>query len=130
MQTSETSTSDAFGALLRHHRRAAGFTQAELAERAGLSVRGVSDLERGARRAPYRETVALLADALGLADDERTALLAAARRAVRFPRVSSWPRGAPSLGPAIPAARHYGYHPPRNLPIPPTPLLGRKREVD
>src|SRR5262245_19803229 len=57
-----------FGDLLRRSRLAAGLTQAELAERAGLSVRGINDLERGARRAPHKETVALLADALALQD--------------------------------------------------------------
>jgi len=41
-----------FGALLQWYRTAAGLTQEELAERAGLSRRGVSDLERGSRRAP------------------------------------------------------------------------------
>ena len=45
---------------------AAALSQEELAERAGLSPRGVSDLERGARTAPRLETVRLLADALGL----------------------------------------------------------------
>src|SRR5262249_50078999 len=43
-----------FGELLRRHRRAAGLTQDQLAERAGLSVRGISDLERG-RRPPRRD---------------------------------------------------------------------------
>jgi transcriptional regulator with XRE-family HTH domain len=54
-----------FGAHLRR-RRAAGLTQEGLAERAGLSARGVSDLERGARRAPQRETVRRLARSLRL----------------------------------------------------------------
>jgi hypothetical protein len=43
-----------FGTLLRRHRAAAGLTQQALAQRAGLSVRGLSDLERGARRLPRR----------------------------------------------------------------------------
>jgi predicted ATPase/class 3 adenylate cyclase len=68
-----------FGELLRRHRQVAGLTQAELAERAGLSVRGINDLERGARQHPRKDTVALLADALGLAGAERAALEAAAR---------------------------------------------------
>jgi non-specific serine/threonine protein kinase len=38
-------TETGFGDLLRHYRLAAGLTQEELAERAGLSSRGVSDLE-------------------------------------------------------------------------------------
>jgi transcriptional regulator GlxA family with amidase domain len=36
-----------FGDLLRRHRRAADLTQEELAERANISQRTVSDLERG-----------------------------------------------------------------------------------
>jgi transcriptional regulator with XRE-family HTH domain len=64
-----------FGDLLRRHRLAAGLTQEELAERASLSRRGISDLERGARSHPYRETVRVLADALGLAGGERSAFV-------------------------------------------------------
>lgn len=69
-----------FADLLRHYRSAAGLTQEELAERAGLSVDAISTLERGTRRRPRKDTVALLADALALPDDERTAFAAAARR--------------------------------------------------
>ena len=69
-----------FGDLLRRHRRALALTQEALAERAGVSARAISDLERGARRHPYRETASLLVNALGLTGKERTALLAAARR--------------------------------------------------
>ena len=39
-----------FGTLLRGQRLAVGVTQEQLAELAGLSVRGIQDLERGARR--------------------------------------------------------------------------------
>ena len=53
-----------FGALLRRHRRAAGLSQEELAQRARLSARGISDLERGLRRTPHRDTVEMLAEAL------------------------------------------------------------------
>src|SRR5690348_2304639 len=69
-----------FGALLRRSRLAAGLTQEDLAAQAGLSVRGLSDLERGARLAPRRETVQLLAEALQLSAAERTQLEAAARK--------------------------------------------------
>src|SRR5262249_26869234 len=69
-----------FGDLLRHFRVAAGLTQEELAEHAGLSLRGISDLERGARRAPRKETVQLLAEALHLSAAERSLLEAAARQ--------------------------------------------------
>ncbi len=60
-----------FGTLLRRARRAAGLTQEELAERSSVSVRTVSDLERDVAHTPHRDTVALMADASGLAGDER-----------------------------------------------------------
>ena len=68
-----------FGILLRQHRIAAGLTQSDLAERANLSVRGISDLERNARKAPHPQTVRQLATALGLTDDESTMLVTARR---------------------------------------------------
>ena len=52
-----------FSTLLRSRRLAAGLTQEELAERAGLSVRGIQDLERGARF-PRPETLRRLLAAL------------------------------------------------------------------
>ena len=55
-----------FGDVLRRYRIAAGLTQEALAERAALSARGISDLERAARTHPYPATVRRLAEALGL----------------------------------------------------------------
>jgi predicted ATPase/DNA-binding XRE family transcriptional regulator len=60
----------AFGATLRRHRIAAGLTQEELAERAGLSTRGIQDLERGARRSPHATTIRRLSEALGQLDPD------------------------------------------------------------
>ena len=54
-----------FGESLRRYRIAAGLTQEELAERAGLSTRGIQDLERGARQSPRQATLRRLAAALG-----------------------------------------------------------------
>ncbi|MBV9281078.1 MAG: helix-turn-helix domain-containing protein, partial [Chloroflexi bacterium] len=68
-------------ALLRGYRREAGLTQEELAERAGLSVRAIGNLERGEKHVPRKETVLLLADALGLPPGERERLMAAVQRA-------------------------------------------------
>jgi transcriptional regulator with XRE-family HTH domain len=68
-----------FGALLKHHRGRAGLTQEALAEAARLSVRGLSDLERGVRT-PRASTVQLLATALGLSAEQRGAFEVAARR--------------------------------------------------
>ena len=97
-----------FGTLLRRSRLAAGLTQETLAERARVSAKTVSELERDPARSPRLDTVALLADALGLGSAERASFLAAAR-----------PGAAPHATPvdAPPALRA--------LPRPLTPLFGR-----
>ncbi len=56
----------AFGDLLRERRVTARLSQEQLAERAGLGVRTIRELERGRVRRPHRESVVLLATALGL----------------------------------------------------------------
>ncbi len=61
-----TSATSSFGRLLRRYRLAAGLTQEELAERAHLSARAISDLERGVKALPHHHTVELLAEALEL----------------------------------------------------------------
>lgn len=68
-----------FGALLRLHRLAAGLSQEALAERARMSSNGVGALERGYRRAPRRQTLVLLVDALRLDDHDREQFELAAR---------------------------------------------------
>jgi predicted ATPase/DNA-binding XRE family transcriptional regulator len=71
--------SGSFGAQLKALREAAGFTQEELATIAGLSVHGVSALERGERRRPHVETVRALSAALDLTGAALDALLRSAR---------------------------------------------------
>jgi predicted ATPase/DNA-binding XRE family transcriptional regulator len=80
-----TASHPRFGDLLRQYRIERGLTQEELAERARLSARGISDLERGQRNAPQRETILRLIRSLDLSEDETAALVAAARRAPRCP---------------------------------------------
>jgi tetratricopeptide (TPR) repeat protein/transcriptional regulator with XRE-family HTH domain len=63
-----------FASLLHGYRVAANLTQEELAERSGVSVRAISDLERGAKLRPQRATVEMLADGLELDDADRSAL--------------------------------------------------------
>ncbi len=102
-----------FGETLRTYRVAAVLSQEALAARAGLSLRAVSDLERGARRAPRLETVRLLADALGLGPEARAALLAARGESQAEARATPDSADAPRTA----------------LPLPPTPLIGREPEV-
>jgi tetratricopeptide (TPR) repeat protein/transcriptional regulator with XRE-family HTH domain len=96
-------TSPVFGELLKRYRIAAGMTQEGLAAASGLSPRGISDLERGARKAPRQDTVAQLGAALQLTADERAVLEAVARRArskATFPQdgtLSSEASGPPFL---------------------------------
>ena len=102
-----------FGGELRRLREVAGLTQEELASRAGLSADAVSALERGQRKRPYPHTVRALANALDLSEEGRAALINAA-----------------------PKRAGMAFNPPTGrvaqtvvLPIPPTPLFGRERDV-
>jgi transcriptional regulator with XRE-family HTH domain len=63
--------------LLRRLREQAGLTQAQLAERAGLSERAISDIERGEKR-PRNDTLSRLATALEREASELPELEAAA----------------------------------------------------
>lgn len=83
-----------FGDVLRRVRVAQGLTQEILAERTGLSVRGISDLERGVRSTPRRETILRLIEGLALPGEEQAALWSAARRSPRpraLPGTVRWP---------------------------------------
>ena len=66
-----------FGLLLRQHRVRRALTQERLAELARISPAAVAALEAGRRRAPRLSTVALLCDALGLDEAERSELATA-----------------------------------------------------
>jgi predicted ATPase/transcriptional regulator with XRE-family HTH domain len=116
-----TSRRSPFGQLLRRLRLAAGLSQEDLAERAGLSVRGISSLESGQRTAPRLETVRMLADALALGDDERATLLVTAR-----PEIASI--GSDIALESAPAPTRSAL-PLAPLPVPPTRLVGREADV-
>jgi predicted ATPase/DNA-binding XRE family transcriptional regulator len=96
----------ALGSLLRGHRLRAHLSQVELAHRAGLSVDAVAALERGRRRTPRPYTVRALADALGLDDAQRSALVEAVDGSYAAP---AGPTGA--------------------IPMPPTPIIGRDDDL-
>src|SRR5262245_23381798 len=73
-----TVPSSDFAQTIRGYRVRAGLSQEELAERAGVSTRAVSDMERGLRRNPRPETLRLLADALALEPEGRAHFFASA----------------------------------------------------
>ncbi len=98
-----------FGARLRGYRMARRLTQERLASRAGFSRIYIALLE-GGKRTPPPETVGLLAGALELGDADHAAL-AEAVACLTSPY-------APPDAPAPPPLR-----------LPPTPLVGRERDV-
>jgi predicted ATPase/DNA-binding XRE family transcriptional regulator len=113
-------TPSSFGDQLRAFRQAARLTQEELADRAGLSVNGISSLERGTRTRPYPHTVRALADALSLSPADRDRLFESS--------VTEAPAPAPAPGGAAAGT------PPRisvrPLPVPATELVGRDADLD
>ncbi len=106
-----------FGTLLRRHRLAAGLSQQSLAERARMSIDGISALERGYRKTPQFETVALLAGALALSEEHRREFVAAAQpgavRGNNSVRVGPWPSAKSA-----------------SLPVALTSFVGRDLELD
>ncbi|MFS8101848.1 helix-turn-helix domain-containing protein [Lentzea alba] len=70
-----------FSEFLRFYRRRAVLTQEDLAARTGLSVRTLSDLERGRVQTPQAQTVDLLVTGLALDTAEAAEFVALARSA-------------------------------------------------
>ncbi len=107
---SGVSSFNALGVLIRTFRRAAGWSQEELAARAEIAVRTVGNLERGVLRSAHEETVRRIADALSLAPADRARLDAALRAGKSLPST------------ATDAS-------PFNVPAPLTPLIGRDADL-
>jgi len=109
-----------FKVLLRRYRLEAGLTQEALAARAGVSARNIQELERGANN-PLRDTARRLVNALDLTADDRRRFDAAAppgpRRRDRAATHLVVGRGRLSAD-GLAA-----------LPQPPTPFIGRAREI-
>jgi len=101
------------GLWLRGRRIAAGLTQEDLAERSGVSVRTIADMERGRTRRPYPSSVRALIRALGLPDATGTELVARYRAPADEPA---------SVDPAEPAV-------PRQLPTAVPHFAGRTSEL-
>jgi len=107
----------AFGAMLRRFRLEANLSQELLAERARMSIDAISALERGTRRSPQRQTLALLIEALQIDGTARRDFEAAAARPV-VPR-----QRAGDTPPAPPAVKRN-----HNLPFALTSFIGRTND--
>jgi tetratricopeptide (TPR) repeat protein len=117
-----------FGLRLRDGRRSAGLSQLELARRSGLSIRTISDLERGRTRWPYRDSLYRLADALELTGPARADFLAlAGRRVARTAGGDSSGEARPVVSPG--ARPPTGRVVPRQLPIAVPGFAGRRDEL-
>jgi predicted ATPase/DNA-binding XRE family transcriptional regulator len=107
---------ESFGERLRRYRETAGFSQEQLAARAGLSANAIGALERGERKRPYPDTLRRLAEALGLGEEARDSLSSALRAAAE----ESHPVQA--TGP--------GWSAEPEVPGEPSPIIGRERELE
>jgi predicted ATPase/transcriptional regulator with XRE-family HTH domain len=121
-----TGSARTFGELLLRYRKAAGLTQEELAERASLSARAISDLERGVKHTPRKDTLLLLADALALSPADRVVFENIARLHARalLPARPDPAAAPPPPDPPLPRAGDFQTWPGRA-----TPLIGRTSEL-
>jgi tetratricopeptide (TPR) repeat protein/transcriptional regulator with XRE-family HTH domain len=106
-----------FGDRLRAGRVDANLSQEELAAQSGVSVRAISDLERGRTRWPHPGSVHRLADALRLTGQTRTEFISSASRRL--------PRAAPSKASHV----HGGRVALRQLPPAVLGFAGRSAEL-
>ncbi len=117
-----------FGATLRSLRTRAGHTQEALAQETGLSIEGISALERGHRLNPRRSTVELLATGLGLNEHGRAQLHELARRGHDKAARGSKRVAAPN--PPSPGVGERQWVVPDQLPVPARSLVGREKFVE
>jgi len=107
-----------FSEWLRQQRIQMGLTGKELADRVGCSVVTIRKIEYGERR-PSAQIAELLANSLNIPPGERSTFVKVARGELSADRLSM------ALKPVTASS------PPRtNLPILPTPLIGRQHEVE
>jgi transcriptional regulator with XRE-family HTH domain/tetratricopeptide (TPR) repeat protein len=126
--------SELLGEWLRESRMTAGLTQEALAARSGVSVRTISNLERGVSARPYPRSIRVLAEALGAPAAVTEEMTAQIFRAARAPRsrhraasgiVNGWlPQGADA---GLAAAAQVP--PTRFLPPGVRPFTGRADEL-
>lgn len=105
-----------FGLWLKKRRKALDLTQSALADRVGCSLATIEKIESEERR-PSTQIAELLADALEIPTNERETFLRIARRLKSDVGLASV---SPILSPPVKT----------NVPIPPTPLIGRESELD
>jgi len=127
MQKQPAGAHQAVGDLIRRYREIAGLSQEALAERAGLSPRGLLYLERGLRR-PYPATLRQLADALSLSAAEREALMLANQHGGAAPPATEDAAEPAAVGQAAAPAATPATGPLHNLPASLSSFVGREHD--
>jgi predicted ATPase/transcriptional regulator with XRE-family HTH domain len=111
-----------FGAWIRRRRKALDLTQQELARRISCSLSTIVKIESDQRR-PSRQIAALLAERLSIPENQRELFLKVARGLKPVDQMSLLPiHLEPLLQSSAGKATCI-------LPVPPTPLVGRKHEL-
>ncbi len=113
-----------FGEWLRQSRNELRLTREELARRVGCSVSALRKIEDGERR-PSVQIAELMANCLNIPPAERSTFVKVARGELsvdRLPPVSRLIAGS-NVSPVSTTPR-------TNLPVLPTPMIGRQREVE
>jgi transcriptional regulator with XRE-family HTH domain len=116
---SEYVTMDTFGEWLRRQRTVRGLTREEFAKRVGCSVAMLRKIEDGERR-PSTQIAELIANCLDVPLEQRSTFVRVARGELGMGRL---------LLESNPVVTGHDLSPKTNLPIFPTPLIGREREL-
>jgi predicted ATPase/transcriptional regulator with XRE-family HTH domain len=109
-----------FGEWLRQRRDGLGLTRKEFAKRVGCSVSTLRKIENDERR-PSGQIAELMANCLDIPAAEYSTFVRVARGELNVDRLFPVSKLVPRPGISSPKT---------NLPILPTPLVGRQREVD
>jgi predicted ATPase/DNA-binding XRE family transcriptional regulator len=111
---------ETFGEWLQQQRRQRRLTRDEFAKRVGCSVSALQKIEYGERR-PSAQIAELMANCLDVPLEERSIFVRVARGELRVDRLLSELKSVATLNISSPKT---------NLPIFPTPLIGRERELE
>jgi predicted ATPase/transcriptional regulator with XRE-family HTH domain len=112
-----------FGEWLRRSRTELRLTREQFARLVGCSVSALRKIEDGERR-PSGQIAELMANGLNIPPAERATFVRVARGELRVDRLP--PVAKPLASPGVSSA---STTPRVNLPVVPTPLIGRQREV-
>lgn len=111
---------ETFGEWLRGQRTARKLTREEFAQRVGCSVSALRKMEMGERR-PSAQIAELMANCLDISPEERSTFVRVARGELSVDRLHREEK------PVIPPDISF---PKPNLPVFPTPLIGRERDLE